>query len=87
MIWGHVNTTWSRNDAQFLDSEANAAMNEMMGMIASLRIGTPAFKSDGTPATNKTFGAEEAKMTYMYNMYILQYYMCNFRSNMPKICP
>lgn len=61
VIWGHVNTTWSRNDAQFLDSEANAAMNEMMGMIASLRIGTPAFKSDGTPATNKTFGAEEAK--------------------------
>ncbi len=61
VIWGHVNTTWSRNDAQFLDSEANAAMNEMMGMIASMRIGTPAFKSDGTPATNKTFGTEEAK--------------------------
>ena len=61
VIWGHVNTTWSRNDAQFLDSEANAAMGEMMGIIGSLRIGAPAFKSDGTPATNKTFGAEEAK--------------------------
>jgi hypothetical protein len=61
VIWGHVNTTWSRNDTQFLDSEANAAMNEMMGIIGSLRIGAPAFKSDGTPATNKTFSAEEAK--------------------------
>lgn len=54
-------TAESRNDAQFLDSEANAAMNEMMGMIASLRIATPSFKSDGTQATNKTFTAEEAK--------------------------
>lgn len=61
VIWGHVNSTWSRNDAQFLDSEANGAMNEMMGIISSLRIGTPSFKSDGTPATNKTFGTEETK--------------------------
>lgn len=45
---GATSAPLERNDTQFLDSEANAAMNEMMGIIGSLRIGAPPSSPDGT---------------------------------------